>query len=145
MLAPWHFGLLGSVLFLLWRISVYFEVVGWLVRLGQISETFRQRFLASRDFGDEMEDNANEGIFDKLWNGLGAVAFSYFLHKVMKSEEMASLVDVLWHLRRVEESCALLERQLERQAAQEDVGAMILAQGHAALAALHKRVAQRAT
>ena len=51
-------------------------------------------------------------------------------------EVIASLVDVLWYLRRVDEACALLTRQLSLQAEQDDVDAVVLAQGHAALGAL---------
>ena len=50
---------------------------------------------------------------------------------------LASLVDVLWQLRRVDEACTLLGRQLELQSQQEDIDPIALAQGYAALGALH--------
>ena len=53
-------------------------------------------------------------------------------------EVIASLVDVLWFLRRVDEACSLLTRQLELQACQPDIDPVVLAQGHAALGGLHQ-------
>ena len=44
------------------------------------------------------------------------------------TQVLASLVDVLWHLRRNDEACALLGRQLELQAQQENIDPVVLAQ-----------------
>ena len=52
-------------------------------------------------------------------------------------EVIASLVDVLWYLKRVDEACSLLTRQLDLQSKQPDIDPVVLAQGHAALGALH--------
>ena len=57
---------------------------------------------------------------------------------------IASLVDVLWSLRRVDEACSLLARQLELQAQQPNTDALLLAQGHAALGVLNFERKERA-
>ena len=49
---------------------------------------------------------------------------------------LASLVEVLWQMKRVDEAAMLLGRQLELQSQQEDIDPIVLAQGYAALGAL---------
>ena len=51
-------------------------------------------------------------------------------------EVLASLVEVLWQMKRVDEAAMLLGRQLELQSQQEDIDPIVLAQGYAALGAL---------
>ena len=49
---------------------------------------------------------------------------------------LASLVDILWELQRVDEAALMLAQQLELQAGSQETSPLELGQGHAALAGL---------